>query len=75
MRGALAALPAQQRVVLVLRFWGHLSEAEVASELRCSTGTVRNRACRGLAALRDVGLLDDTVGAETRAEASGSSNS
>ena len=69
MRGALAALPAQQRVVLVLRFWGHLSEAEVASELRCSTGTVRNRAARAVAALRDVGLLDDTVGAQTSAEA------
>ena len=69
MRGALAALPAQQRVVLVLRFWVHLSEAEIASELRCSTGTVRNRVARAVAALRDISLLDDTVGAQTSAEA------
>ena len=50
MRSALAALPAQQRVVLVLRYVAHLSDAEIASELRCSTGTVRQprqpRPCR-----------------------------
>ncbi len=66
MRSALATLPAQQRVALVLRFWVHLSEADIAAELRCSTGTVRNRTARAVAALRSSGLLDETVGGESR---------
>ena len=61
-RAALAMLPAQQRVVLVLRFWAHLTEAEIAHELGCSTGTVKSRASRAIAALRGSGLLDETVG-------------
>lgn len=65
-RSALATLPAQQRVVLVLRFWVHLTEAEIAAELGCSTGTVKSRASRAVAALRGSGLLDETVGGETR---------
>ena len=66
MRSALAALPAQQRVVLVLRYLVHLSDAEIASELRCSTGTVRNRVGRAVTGLRGTGLLDETVGGEPR---------
>ena len=54
-------LPAQQRVVLVLRFWAHLTEAEIAHELGCSTGTVKSRASL-TAALRGSGLLDEPVG-------------
>jgi RNA polymerase sigma-70 factor (sigma-E family) len=49
---ALRALPAQQRVVLVLRYWGGLSERAIAAELGCSTGTVKSRASRAIAALR-----------------------
>ncbi|GIJ71782.1 SigE family RNA polymerase sigma factor [Virgisporangium ochraceum] len=49
---ALRGLPAQQRVVLVLRYWGGLSEREIAAELNCSVGTVKSRAGRGIAALR-----------------------
>lgn len=49
---ALRALPAQQRVVLVLRYWGGLSTEEIAAELGCSTGTVKSRASRAIAALR-----------------------
>ncbi|NHC13069.1 SigE family RNA polymerase sigma factor [Motilibacter deserti] len=59
-RRALAALPAQQRVVLVLRYWGGLSEAEIAEQLSCSLGTVKSRASRAIAALRAGGLLDET---------------
>ena len=62
MRSALAALPAQQRVVLVLRLWAHLSDGRDRAELGCSTGTVRNRAARAVASLRGTGLLDETVG-------------
>jgi RNA polymerase sigma-70 factor (sigma-E family) len=50
--GALRSLPAQQRVVLVLRYWAGLSEAEIAAMLGCSAGTVKSRAARGITALR-----------------------
>jgi RNA polymerase sigma-70 factor (sigma-E family) len=49
---ALAAVPPKQRAVLVLRYWNDLSVAEVAAVLRCSAGTVKSQAARGLAALR-----------------------
>ena len=57
-RAALAALPADQRAVLVLRYWEDRSEREIADLLDCPCGTVKSRAARGLAALRDAGLLD-----------------
>ena len=63
-RRALASLPAQQRVVLVLRYWDHLSEAEIAHRLGVSAGTVKSRASRALAHLRSSGLLADVVGGE-----------
>lgn len=66
MRSALATLPAQQRVVLVLRYLVHLSDSEIAAELGCSTGTVRNRVGRAVTGLRGTGLLDETVGGEPR---------
>ena len=49
---ALAMLPNDQRIVLVLRYWEDLSIAETARLLDLSTGTVKSRAFRGLAALR-----------------------
>jgi len=57
-RRALAALPAGQRAVLVLRYLDDLSEAETARLLGISPGTVKSRAARGLASLRQAGLLD-----------------
>lgn len=51
---ALAALPPRQRVVLVLRYWEELSEAEIATTLGCSAGTVKSSASRGLARLREL---------------------
>jgi RNA polymerase sigma-70 factor (sigma-E family) len=48
---ALAALPARRREVLVLRYWLGLTEAEIASVLGISTGTVKSTAARALAAL------------------------
>jgi RNA polymerase sigma factor (sigma-70 family) len=48
---ALAALPVRRREVLVLRYWLGLSEAEIASVLGISPGTVKSNAARGLAAL------------------------
>jgi RNA polymerase sigma-70 factor (sigma-E family) len=57
-RRALAALPAAQRAVLVLRYLDDQSEAETARLLGISPGTVKSRAARGLARLRQAGLLD-----------------
>lgn len=48
---ALATLPPRQRAVLVLRYFLDLPEAEVASALQCSLGTVKSMASRGLARL------------------------
>ena len=51
-RSALAVLPRQQRAVLVLRYVEDLPEAQVASLLGVSAGTVKTHAHRGLRALR-----------------------
>lgn len=48
---ALDGLPARQRQVLVLRYYGDLSEAEIASTLGISPGSVKSHAHRGLAAI------------------------
>ncbi len=48
---ALARLPRRRREVLVLRYYVGLSEAEIASVLRISPGTVKSSAARGIAAL------------------------
>ncbi|MDT3441624.1 SigE family RNA polymerase sigma factor [Pseudofrankia sp. BMG5.37] len=49
---ALATLPPRQRAVVVLRYCEDLPEAEVAALLRCSAGTVKSQAAKGLAKLR-----------------------
>jgi RNA polymerase sigma-70 factor (sigma-E family) len=51
LHAALAALPPRQRAVLVLRYFLDLPEAEVAAAMRCSLGTVKSTASRGLARL------------------------
>lgn len=48
----LAALPRQQRVVLVLRYYEGLTDVEIADVLRCRPGTVRGYAARAFATLR-----------------------
>ncbi|MET0132504.1 MAG: SigE family RNA polymerase sigma factor [Kibdelosporangium sp.] len=52
---ALAKVPQGQRAVLVLRYWEDMSVEETAKTLKCSTGTVKSQAARGLQTLR--GLL------------------
>ena len=49
---ALRAVPAQQRAVVVLRYWEGLSVEQTAALLRVAPGTVKSQASRGLAALR-----------------------
>ncbi len=48
---ALAQLPPRMRTVLVLRYFLDLPEAEVAAAMKCSLGTVKSTASRGLARL------------------------
>jgi RNA polymerase sigma-70 factor (sigma-E family) len=45
-------LPAQQRAVLVLRYYEDLRDADIADILNCAEGTVRSLAARAFAALR-----------------------
>jgi RNA polymerase sigma-70 factor (sigma-E family) len=44
---ALRKLPARQREVIVLRYWGELPEAEIAAALGISVGAVKSSASRG----------------------------
>lgn len=48
----LNTLPDRQRSVLILRYYGELSEAEIASALGISRGAVKSHSSRGLRALR-----------------------
>ncbi len=48
----LAKLPKRWRTVLVLRYYGGHTDAEIAEILGCSAGTIRGYASRALAALR-----------------------
>jgi RNA polymerase sigma factor (sigma-70 family) len=51
---ALDRLPTRQREVLVLRYWSDMSEAEIATALGISRGTVKSTASRGLDALEKI---------------------
>jgi RNA polymerase sigma-70 factor (sigma-E family) len=65
-RRALATLPPDQRAVLVLRYFDDQSEADTARLLGIPRGTVKSRAARGLASLREAGLLDREGGHHDR---------
>jgi RNA polymerase sigma factor (sigma-70 family) len=49
---AVAKLPYRQRVVIVARYWGDWTEAEIAHALGCRPGTVKSLTSRALARLR-----------------------
>jgi RNA polymerase sigma-70 factor (sigma-E family) len=51
---ALRELPPRQREVLVLRYYGDLSETEIAGTMGISRGAVKSHASRGMAALRSL---------------------
>lgn len=51
---ALGKLPQRQREVLVLRYYGDMSEAEIAAATGVSRGTVKSSASRALDALQKI---------------------
>ena len=51
---ALDELPHGMRTIVVLRYWEELSLQEVADLQRCSVGTVKSQAARGLGRLREL---------------------
>lgn len=51
---ALRSLPTRQREAIVLRYYGDLSEAQIAETMGISRGAVKSHTARGVAALRSV---------------------
>ncbi|WP_270889052.1 SigE family RNA polymerase sigma factor [Pedococcus sp. 5OH_020] len=59
---AVGGLSAEQRAVVVLRFYSHLSEAQTARALGIPAGTVKSRMSRALATLASNPHLADLTG-------------
>jgi RNA polymerase sigma-70 factor (sigma-E family) len=57
----MAKLAPKQRAVIVLRYYGGLSDAEIADTLECGESTVRSYASRALATLRVGARSDQTA--------------
>ena len=55
---ALRGLPPRQREALVLRYYGDLSEAQIASAMGISRGAVKSHTARGMSSLRTVLQLE-----------------
>jgi RNA polymerase sigma-70 factor (sigma-E family) len=51
---ALRTLPPRQREALVLRFYGDMSEAQIADAMQISRGAVKSHTARAMTALRSV---------------------
>jgi RNA polymerase sigma factor (sigma-70 family) len=60
---ALGKLPRRQREVLVLQFWDHRPDKQIAAILKIKPETVRTHAFRGRASLK--GILENTRGTST----------
>jgi len=57
---ALRELPERQREALVLRYYGDLSEAQIAAAMGISKGAVKSHTARGMSALRTT-LMRETL--------------
>lgn len=66
---ALASLPPRQRQILVLRYHQDLTEPAVAELLGISVGAVKSQSARGIARLRESGVLAGYGAALPRTEA------
>jgi RNA polymerase sigma-70 factor (ECF subfamily) len=64
-RRALADLPSRQRQAVVLRFYGDLPLAEVATAMGCRPGTVKAHLHQAVDALRRAGLAHDDLDPRT----------
>ncbi|WAZ21370.1 SigE family RNA polymerase sigma factor [Streptomyces cinnabarinus] len=58
---ALAQLPPRQREAVVLRYWEDLTESQTAEAMGCSVGAVKSNAAKGIAKLRAIPGLAETV--------------
>ncbi|WP_055717313.1 SigE family RNA polymerase sigma factor [Streptomyces torulosus] len=58
---ALSQLSPRQREAVVLRYWEDLSESQAAEAMGCSVGSVKSNAAKGLAKLRAIPGLAETV--------------
>jgi RNA polymerase sigma-70 factor (sigma-E family) len=58
---ALAQLPPRQRQAVVLRYWEDLTETQTAEAMGCSVGAVKSNAAKGIAKLRAIPELAETV--------------
>jgi len=63
---ALAELPARQRAVIVLRFFGDLSERETAAALGCSVGAVKSHTAKAISRLRHTPALASELNEEVQ---------
>ncbi|MFG2307610.1 SigE family RNA polymerase sigma factor [Streptomyces sp. NPDC048566] len=64
---ALAELPPRQRQAVVLRYWADLTETQTAEAMRCSVGSVKSNAAKGIAKLRRLPALHDVMAQKGRA--------
>lgn len=62
LRTALHRLPAAQREVIALAYYGELTHTEIASRLGLPEGTVKGRMRLGLGKLRDVAVAGEALG-------------
>lgn len=67
----LQGLTAQQRAVVVLRYYEDLTDTQIAAVLGCAQGTVKSHANRALRSLRTALDPSGSDGAGTRSERSG----
>jgi RNA polymerase sigma factor (sigma-70 family) len=54
MVAALRTLPPRQREVLVLRYYGDLSQTQIAQTMGISTGAVKSHTARAMSSLRSL---------------------